>query len=59
HLFWKNGVPIYSLISGPVYLFDATDTPDKVARDQLEKLARMFIDIINELDTLPAEKIKR
>lgn len=58
HLFWKNGVPIYSLISGPVYLFDATDTPDKVAEDQLEKLTRMFIDIINELDALPAEKIK-
>lgn len=59
HLFWKNGVPIYSLISGPMYLFDVTDTPDKVAKDQLQPLARMFIDIIEELDTLPTEKIKQ
>jgi len=59
HLFWKNGIPIYSLISGPMYLFDAADTPDKVAKNQLQPLTKMFIDIIKELDTLPAEKIKR
>jgi len=58
HLFWRNGVPIYSLISGPVYLFDSTDTPDKVAKDQLPLLTRMFIDIIRELDKVPAEKIR-
>ncbi|MEM4653004.1 MAG: M28 family peptidase [Candidatus Nezhaarchaeales archaeon] len=58
HLFWKNGIPIYSLISGPVYLFDVTDTPDKVAKDQLEVLTKMFIDIIRELDTVPREEIR-
>lgn len=58
HLFWKNGIPIYSLISGPVYLFDATDTPDKVAKDQLEVLTRMFIDVIRGLDNVPHEKIR-
>jgi len=59
HLFWRNGIPIYSLISGPIYLFDATDTPDKVAKDQLEVLTRMFIDMIKELETIPHERIRK
>lgn len=58
HLFWRNGVPIYSLISGPVYLFDASDTPDKVAKDQLPLLTKMFTDMIRELNKIPAEKIR-
>ena len=58
HLFWKSGIPIYSLISGPVYLFDASDTPDKVAKDQLPLLTKMFADVIEELDAIPAEKIR-
>lgn len=58
HLFWRSGIPIYSLISGPVYLFDATDTPDKVAKDQLEVLTRMFIDVVRKLDATPREKVR-
>jgi len=46
------------LISGPVYLFDASDTLDKVAKDQLPLLTKMFIDMVKELDATPAEKIR-
>lgn len=58
HFFWRAGVSIYSLISGPMYLFDISDTPDKVADDQLVPLTKMFIDIIRKLDVTPADVIK-
>jgi len=45
-VFHENGVPIISLVSGPVYLYDDADTPDKVAKDELRPTARAFADII-------------
>jgi len=42
----------------PVYLLDASDTPDKVAKDQLPLLTKMFTDMIRELNKISAEKIR-
>ena len=41
------GIPSFSLISGPEYLFLADDTLDKIAKDQFVPTTSMFIDIIN------------
>ena len=41
------GIPSFSLISGPEYLFLADDTLDKIAKDQFRPTTSMFIDIIN------------
>jgi len=46
------------LISGPLYLFDSKDAPDEVAKDQLPLLTNTFIDVMRELDKVPAEKIR-
>lgn len=56
--YYYAGVPIYSLISGPEWLFDLEDTLDKVAKDQLVPLAKAFIDIISRVDDVPASLIR-
>ena len=38
------------LISGPVYLFDAADTLERVPRDQLVPLTKSYIDFIENLN---------
>lgn len=44
------GVPIVSLISGPLYLYDDADTEEYVDIDQLAPVARFFADIIDQAD---------
>jgi hypothetical protein len=44
--FQQNGIPIVSLLSGPVWMFDDDDTLERVPQDQLEPLAGMYIDFI-------------
>lgn len=55
----KSGVPVVSLISPPLYIYDTDDTIDKVAVDQLNPTASMLIDVVSEVDALPSEKIER
>jgi len=49
----RQGYPVISLISGPVYLFDAADTLERVPRDQLVPLSAAFIELIEELNRYP------
>jgi Zn-dependent M28 family amino/carboxypeptidase len=51
--FQKAGTSIVSLISGPTWLFDDDDTLDRVARNQLVPLTRMYIDFIARLAATP------
>lgn len=51
--FSRAGYPVVSLISGPTWLFDDDDTLERVARDQLEPLARMYVDFIGRLNRMP------
>jgi len=52
-----GGVPTASLISGPLYLYDAADTYDKVAKDELQKVAKAFVEITDAIDETPSDQI--
>ena len=45
------GVPTVSLVSGPLYLYDDADTIDRIDVDQLEPVARFFVDVVDEAET--------
>jgi len=49
----REGFPVVSYISGPVYLFDAADTLERVPRDQLAPLANLYIDFIENMNRYP------
>ncbi len=51
--FSRDGFPVVSYISGPVYLFDAADTLERVPRDQLVPLTKLYIDFIENLNRYP------
>lgn len=57
HAFHQAEYPIYSYISGPEYLFDPCDTIDMVAIDELNPVASAWIDVITELDEVPASQL--
>lgn len=54
---YRTGVPVVSLVSGPLYLYDIMDTIDKVAVEELQPTALLFADIIDALDEVPASKL--
>ena len=49
----RAGVPVVSLISGPTWLFDDDDTLDRVAKQELVPLTRMYVDFIHRLNAVP------
>lgn len=51
------GIPTASLIAGPIYLYDAADTLDKVLKDELQRVAQAFVEFIDRLDESPSETI--
>lgn len=51
------GVPIISLISGPLYLYANTDGLEQIDEEQLEPVARTFCDLIEAADASPAERL--
>ncbi|MEU6103326.1 M28 family peptidase [Streptomyces flaveolus] len=55
---WEAGVPVISLISGPMYLYDKADTLDKVYKQDLGPVAEAFADIIGHLARTPADEIR-
>ncbi len=55
----KTGVPVISMISGPIYLYDIADTPDKVAVKELKPTASAFVDMIEGIDKIPAKDIAK
>jgi len=58
-MFFIQGVPIVSLISGPIYLYDNQDTIDKVAKDELKPTAQAYSDIIWRMMDLDASDYKK
>ena len=54
---WSAGVPVMSLISGPIYLYDIADTVDKVDRAALAPVARTFATMVERLAATPSDKI--
>jgi hypothetical protein len=57
--FFLRGIPSFSYISGPEYLFLADDTLDKVAKDEFEAVVKTFISIIDAAMYLPRSWIER
>lgn len=57
-MYYQLDVPIVSLISGPLYLYDNCDTADKIAKDQLKPTAETFSAITLRLMDLPADEFK-
>lgn len=51
------GIPTASLISGPIYLYDAADTLDKVAKTELQRVAQSFVEFVDTLDESDSETI--
>lgn len=51
------GVPTASFISGPMYLYDAADTVDKVLKDELHKVAVTFSELVDVIDRTPADQL--
>ena len=46
-----------SLIAAPIFLYDEDDTLDKVAKDQLIPVTKVFADLVDVLDRTPADQI--
>ena len=57
--YFLRGVPSYSYISGPEYLFLEDDTRDKIAKDQFETVISTFISIIDAAMYVPGSWLKR
>lgn len=57
--FLQEGVPVISLVSGPIYLYDNIDTIDKVSKEELRPTTETFADIIWRLMKLPAESFSK
>lgn len=51
------GVPTVSLIAGPNYLYDAADTLDKVAQEELVPVNQAFAELIERMDATPSNRI--
>jgi hypothetical protein len=57
--FFTAGIPSLNLISGPLYLFDAYDTPDKVREQDLVPVASFLAELIQEVDKLPIADLEK
>ena len=51
------GLATVSFISGPLYLYDRDDTLDKVQKDDLQRVALTFADVIDAIDTTPSSQL--
>ena len=54
---YEVGIPVVSLISGPVYLYDKQDTPDKVYKPHLRSVAKAFAEIVTDMGPMTREEI--
>lgn len=57
--FNRAGFTIISLISPPIYIYDQIDTPDKVAKDQLNPVATALADMIESIDQTPSSVVSK
>ena len=53
--FIRAGAPVIAMVGAPMYLYDAADTLDKVAKSDLHRVARAFVDLLFGLSALPSE----
>ena len=56
--FFTAGIPSVCHISGPLYLFDPQDTIDKVRTEDLPRVARLFRELVEAIDSIPASELE-
>ena len=56
--FFAAGVPIIDIIGKPIWYHTEKDTPDKCTPDQLERGTLAHLEIIEQIDALPASEIR-
>ncbi|WP_370290866.1 M28 family peptidase [Nocardioides sp.] len=52
-----TGIPVVSLIAGPLYMYDDADTLDKVDQAQLRPVATFFADVLDAIERTPSAAI--
>lgn len=57
--FYAAGLPVLALVGAPIYLYDSIDTLDKVPPDELGRVARAFVEVVEQLDALPSAAFRR
>lgn len=57
--FWKVGLPVIAFVGAPLYLYDEADTLDKVAKQDLNRVARAFAHVVEQVSALPSANFKR
>ena len=57
--FLRVGVPVIAFVGAPLYLYDEADTLDKVARQELGKVARAFVQVVERVGALPSDAFER
>jgi len=57
--FFRAGLPVIALVGGPLYLYDDADTLDKVAKQNLNRVARAFVQVVEQVSALPSANFKR
>ncbi|RZI80962.1 MAG: M28 family peptidase [Rubrivivax sp.] len=57
--FLLAGIPVMALVGAPLYLYDDIDTPDKVAKDELGRVAGAFAEVVRKVSQLPSANFKR
>lgn len=56
---FRAGIPTISLISGPLYLYDDSDTIDKVDEKQMRPVAKIYADVIDLYNRTPSNRLTR
>jgi len=56
--FFTAGIPSVCHISGPLYLFDPHDTIDKVRAEDLPRVAGMFRELVESIDTVAGAELE-
>ena len=55
--YWEK-LPIISLASAPVYIYNPIDTIEKLAIEEFEPVTKAFIDIIQSIDKMPRKDLR-
>ncbi|MFX0136603.1 MAG: M28 family metallopeptidase [Candidatus Hodarchaeota archaeon] len=55
--YWEK-LPIISLASAPLYIYNPIDTIEKLAIEEFEPVTKAFIDIIQSIDKLPRKDLR-
>ncbi|MFH1738611.1 MAG: M28 family peptidase [bacterium] len=55
--YFTAGIASACLISGPLYLFDRHDDPEKVRQEDLSPVLNFFSELVKEIDSMPTEDL--